>query len=231
MHRSRVLAVPLGILVSTLAPSRASAQPPVEVTYTPIAPAAVQTSTPVVPSLPATAPTAARQWYGSQVLAADGLTFALGLAVARAASPDSGFLVLGAGWILGAPMVHVAHHRTTTALASLALRAGLLAGGYYAGGPCKTTCTTASGPCAQDPNASDHWQTVTTTCDGRMALLLGSMVASAIDSAFMSFEEVAPTTVAQSSAAATPSRRGVHIDNAGVFPLEAGAGLTLGGRF
>jgi hypothetical protein len=54
------------------------------------------------------------------------------------------------------------------------------------------------------------------------------MIASAIDSAFLSWEEVPPATMSQ---AATPVRHRIGIDSAGVFPLHAGAGLSLGGRF
>ena len=85
-----------------------------------------------------------------------------------------------------------------------------------------------AGACENDPNASDHWQTQTTTCNGVMGLLLGSMIASAIDSAFLAWEGVPAAAVSQ---AVSPARRRIGIDSAGVFPLEAGAGFFLGGRF
>jgi len=61
-----------------------------------------------------------------------------------------------------------------------------------------------------------------------MGLLLGSMIASAIDSAFLSWEEVPFAAISQAS---TPVRYRIGIDSAGVFPLDAGAGLSLAGRF
>ena len=211
----------------------------VSITYTPIERTRPDRSggpgqAPPAPSLAAQAPiqvqppATVRQWYGGQVLLADGVSFALGLGVARATNGDGGFKVMAAGWLLGAPAVHAVHHRPGTALASLAMRAGLTLGAYYAGGPCKTTCTTVAGPCESDPNASDHWQTTSTTCNGAIGLLLGSMIASAIDSAFLSWE-AAPS--AATPPAATPVGHRIGIDSAGVFPLDAGAGLALGGHF
>jgi len=237
MNRSRALL----LLSATLAPAMSAAparaeESSVPIIYTPIVPTRPPGSgqAPAAPSPAVQAPTqaqpppAARQWYGSQVLLADGVSFVLGVGVARAGAGDGGLQVAAAGWVLGAPAVHVVHHRPATALASLALRAGLTMGAYYAGGPCKTTCTTAVGPCEDDPNAYDHWQTTSTTCNGSIGLILGSMIASAIDSAFLAWQEAPSAAMSQAS---TPARHGIGIDRAGVFPLDAGAGLSLGGRF
>ena len=207
------------------------------ITYTPTVrtlPDGRPSQAPPVPLPALQAPTreqpspAVRQWYGGQVLLVDGASFVLGLGAAKAGNGDAGLTVMAAGWVLGAPVVHAVHHRPGTALASLAMRAALSLGAYYAGGPCKTTCTTVTGSCQDDPNASDHWQTVSTTCNGAIGLLVGSMIASAIDSAFLSWEEVPAAAMSQ---VATPVRHRIGIDSAGAFPLDAGAGLSLGGRF
>jgi hypothetical protein len=211
----------------------------VPITYTPVARTRPDSSgrpgqAPSAPSPTAQVPTqvqpplTVRHWYGGQVLLVDGASFVLGLGAAKAGNSDSGLTVMAAGWVFGAPVVHAVHHRPGTALASLAMRAGLSLGAYYAGGPCKTTCTTVSGSCKDDPNASDRWQTISTTCNGAMGFLLGSVIASAIDSAFLSWEEVASAAIPQAS---TSVRHRIGIDSTGVFPLEAGAGLSLGGRF
>jgi hypothetical protein len=206
----------------------------VPITYTPIVRTSPDGQAPLAPSpvvqAPAQAqpPSTVRQWYGGQVLLADGITFALGLGFAKAGTGDGGLKVMAAGWALGAPVVHAVHRRPGTAVASLAMRAGLTLGAYHAGGPCKTTCTTAAGACEDDPNAADHWQTTSTTCNGAIGLLLGSMIASAIDAAFLSWEAVPSAVMPQ---AATPVRHRIAIDRAGVFPLSAGAGVSLGGRF
>ncbi len=215
------------------APARAE-EASVPITYTPIARpnSTVQASAappPAVQAPPLAQPPAmVSQWYGSQTLLADGISFVLGVGVGRLGNGDGGLKVAAAGWILGGPAVHAIHRRPGTALASLVMRAGLTLLPYYAGGPCKTTCTTAAGSCADDPNASDHWQSQTTTCNGAIGLLLGSMIASAIDSAFLSREEIPAAAISQ---AAVPPRHHIGIDSAGVFPLNAGAGLALGGRF
>jgi hypothetical protein len=54
------------------------------------------------------------------------------------------------------------------------------------------------------------------------------MIASAIDSAFLSWEEVPSAAVSQS---ATSVSHRIGIDSAGVYPLDAGAGLSLSGHF
>jgi hypothetical protein len=232
-----LLLVSATLVQAMSAPTRAE-EASVPITYSPIVRPQPEVSgpaqAPAAPSPAVQAPTQAepaptlRQWYGSQVLLADGVSFLLGVGVARAGGGDGGLMVAAAGWVVGGPAVHAVHHRPGTALASLVMRAGLTLLPYYAGGPCKTTCTTAVGSCADDPNASDHWQTQTTTCNGAMGLLLGSMIASAIDSAFLSWQEVPVVAAPQ---VATPAHRRVAIDSAGVFPLDAGAGLSLGGRF
>jgi hypothetical protein len=174
------------------------------------------------------APPTVRHWYGDQVLRVDGASIILGLVAAKAGNGDSGLMVMAAGWVFGAPVVHAVHRRPGAALASLAMRAGLLLGAYYEGGPRKTTCTTAVGSCADDPHASDSWQTTSTTFSGAIGLLLGGMIASALDSALLSWEEVPSAAMPRAS---TPMRHCIGIDSAGVFPINAGAGLSLGGHF
>lgn len=173
-------------------------------------------------------PASTPHWYGGQVLLADGASLALGFVLAKTGSSDGALVALAGAWMVGAPIVHAVHRRPGTAVGSLAMRAGLTLGAYYAGGPCKTTCTTAVGSCADDSNASDHWQTTSTICKGAIGALLGGAIASAIDSALLSREEVPAASVPQ---AATPMHHRITLDSAGVYPLHAGAGLSLGGRF
>jgi hypothetical protein len=194
----------------------------------------------VVPALPSTVeqpaevqvPPSARHWYGGQVLIVDGASLAVGFGAAAVGNSDTGLMMMAGGWVLGAPIVHAAHHRAATALASLAMRATFSLVGWYSGGPCRTTCTTAVGSCADDPNASDHWQTTTTTCNGTIGLMLGGILASAIDSTFLSWERIPSSAVVETAPrAASPAHRWLSIDSAGVVPMNAGAGLSLGGSF
>jgi hypothetical protein len=67
------------------------------------------------------------RWYGGYTLMADGIS--LGAAIAGAISEGSGgepFLwIAGGGYLLGAPIVHLAHGNPGRAAASLGLRVGL----------------------------------------------------------------------------------------------------------
>ena len=161
----------------------------------------------------------------------DAASLTAGLVVAKAGTGEGGFTTMSAGWIVGAPVVHAAHRRPFTALASLALRAGLVLGGYYAGGPCKTTCTTTAGACENDPNASEHWQDIGTTCNGRLAAMVGGMLASGFDSALLSWEDLPSATIGEPVPHASALRHIISIDSAGVFPTDTGAAFSLGGHF
>jgi len=123
-----VLATP-GLAVG--APPRASGTPPVAPE-----PQGSEASEPeaVQPASPSTTPhdtSALRErWYGWQLLSGDGT--ALLLLIAAGASSDQkshisdvlGYSALGA-YLVGGPVIHVAHRNPGRALGSLALRAGL----------------------------------------------------------------------------------------------------------
>lgn len=93
-----------------LVPAIATAEPPG--LTPPAAPLAPQGDQPLVES------------YRAQVVAADALASLASLAAAHTHTPGVGVIGL-ATYVLGAPLVHLAHGRGTRALGSVALRVGL----------------------------------------------------------------------------------------------------------
>lgn len=177
-------------------------------------------------------PTRERRWYGYQVLLAD--TGALLLLIGLSSTHQDRAVLYGAGgaWAGGAPLVHALHGRPAAALGSLGIRAGalLLATAFARGnGPCETTCKTAVGSCADDPQG-DYWHTTTTSCDNFGALIggLGIVLVSTID-AVRARDPL--SAAAESSEPTVPPSRRPTIDNVGLIPTQSGAGLSLAGHF
>ncbi|MGE5186901.1 MAG: hypothetical protein ACM31C_32845 [Acidobacteriota bacterium] len=87
------------------------------------------------PSLtePAPAPVKQTEWYGWQILAADGATFAL------AAGTEHGEIAFG--WIGTGAAIHAAHHNYTRSLLSVGLRVGLPILGASVGAANSQGCT------------------------------------------------------------------------------------------
>ncbi len=119
------IAFPLGILVVSLtSASLASAHE--NDAHVPPAP------TVAAAPRPAQEPSRWSRWYGWQTLTADGLALGIGVVGAGTESTTLGHVALGS-YLVGAPIVHLAHDEPARAFGSLALRAGLPAAGLLAG--------------------------------------------------------------------------------------------------
>jgi hypothetical protein len=177
-------------------------------------------------------PTRERRWYGHQVLLAD--TGALLLLMGLSSTHQDRAALYGSGgvWAGGAPLVHALHGRPAAAMGSLTIRAGvlLLATVSATGnGGCETTCKTAVGSCADDPQG-DYWHTTTTSCDNFGALLgvMGILLVSTVDT-ILARDPV--SAQAEASPPAVPHSRRPTIDNVGLIPTQSGAALSLAGHF
>lgn len=76
---------------------------------------------PAVARLPA--PPTERVWYGHQTLIADGLVLTTAVVAASTKAPALGLLSFGT-YVLGAPLVHIAHGHSERGMADVALRLG-----------------------------------------------------------------------------------------------------------
>lgn len=83
-----------------------------------------------VPSVPPSPGPSDATWYGAPAAVTDGVSIAL-MATAWGTKQEGLLLLGGAGYLLGAPIVHLANGRRDRALGSLGLR--LLAAGVAAG--------------------------------------------------------------------------------------------------
>jgi hypothetical protein len=178
-----------------ICPDRAPAAPP------PAPPADSDPTTsgpdgpaPDAPTAPATAAARADQprWYGGPALAIDAGAFALMLG--GAASNNGSLLIAGgAGFMLGAPIVHLANRRSSGALASLGLR--VLGGGLATG---IVMADVLSHPCDGEPSCQHDSSTAVAL--GAIALLGTAL----IDDLWLAREEgagAAPRTSAKLGAA------------------------------
>lgn len=184
-----------------------------------------------VPLEPANHPATERRWYGYQTLLADtgALLLLIGVPSANHNVDD---IVGGAVYAGGAPLVHLMHRRPWAALASLGMRSGALLVAVAASrgtDKCETTCKTAVGSCADDPNGQ-YWHTTSTSCQNSDALfgVLGIVLVSAIDS-ILARAPVSPP--AESPPPAAPPLRRPTIDSIGLIPSQSGAAISLAGHF
>ncbi len=181
-------------------------------------PAAIASPTDISPPgmTPAVEPTPAEDagtksyWY--QTLGADGLAFAFTLAGARG-NGDAG-VTLGLGtYLLGAPIIHVAHGRPGRAVGSVAMRIGLPFLGAMVGAALepKHNCRPGvdSFECGDDEGPSGEVV---------LGLLLGVVGASLIDATVMADGD-APAAKPQRTLAPTAraSQHGIALGLSGTF--------------
>lgn len=180
---------------------------------------------PVVSESPPPPPSTTPVWYGWQTLAADGASAALlGTGAAWAGSGSSGngtaapvLLVGGLGGVaLGGPIVHLAHGHPLRALADLGLRVSAVTLGGFVGGEIVAASTARSG--CQNNDVGCLPQTL-----GGVALgaLVGTVAASAIDAAVLSYDEPARPPASVSAFSWSPS----------VSMLKNGGAVGLTGTF
>ncbi len=162
---------------------------------------------------PARGTDAGTTWYGYQTLGTDGLALLL-LGAGVAADGDNGEMLakfsIGT-YLLGAPLVHVAHDRSTRALGSLALRAGLPLVGYMIGSALEhdePVCEGDIHDCYYDDSIGESV----------LGVMAGVAIASIVDAAMLA--DSAPPK-AKPQAAWTPSARAMH----------GGFALGLAGNF
>jgi hypothetical protein len=133
-----------------------------------------------------------RHWYGWQVVATDGVALALSIAGGAASSDNNSnanaafFALSGITYVLGGPIVHLAHHRAGTGFASLVLRVGLPVGGALMGGLIGEAV--ASGSHTDDQwGGLEHLETVAIAVAGGASV--GAVAAVILDPTFLSYEE------------------------------------------
>ena len=160
-------------------------------------------------------------WYGWQIIVVDGMSLVvLPLAAARASSASAPLLSLAVGgYVLGGPIVHVAHGEIGRAAGSLGLRTGLpLAGaasGYLVG-------AATTGDCHGDLCG------LTAVVFGAVGGVLGVVAATIIDPAALAYEKVPDAKVAD-----VPARKPRAL---ALAPLagprkDGGFDVGLGGTF
>lgn len=168
--------------------------------------------TPVAEPAPPASPDLTTESYRGQVLAADGAALGLGLlalvngqASGRATNTTS-LLELGAAtFLIGAPLVHLLHDRSTHALGSLGLRLALPVLAGFIGSQVHDSCNYPyDGYC--DSNGGLH---------AAIGAAAGIIAASVIDAVFLAGGDERPTTTRM---IATPLAGG-------------GATVGLAGRF
>jgi hypothetical protein len=168
------------------------------------APGAALTPPGMTPALEPPAP-ALEPSYRGQTALVDAA--AVGLMVLAGSTNNQGLADAGLGtYLLGAPIVHYAHHRPGRAAGSLALRVGLPVLGVIVG--VKTHSCGGAGPdlCDEGPGA-----------EAVVGLLAGMVAASVIDTAFLAKGDEAPTTRPTWSPTIAARRDGVALGFAASF--------------
>jgi hypothetical protein len=137
----QVITVPAGCNAATQAngqmviicPTPVAANP-AAASVAPPPPAGAPNAGPVGPLAPAP-PVVRNNWYGWQVLLADGSWLVLGPALGSSnKTAEIGATISVGGYLLGGPIVHAAHGNPGAALGSLGLRLALPLGGGLLGG-------------------------------------------------------------------------------------------------
>lgn len=132
--------------------------------------------------------------YRKQVLLVDGLSVAAMLTGPLLANGDTDaggrLSMLGvAGYVVGAPIVHLAHGRVGAAAASLGLRTALPLAGMMAGfklGPNDLACSGAASPDGEGGHGGSCEGSITGAIGG---LLLGTVAAVTIDAKYLTTYE------------------------------------------
>lgn len=157
-------------------------------------------------------------WYGGQILAVDGASLGGGLAVGLLNPGAGGSLFLG-GYVLGGPIVHLAHRRPLAALGSLVLRVGAPTLGALTG----WSLVRVSG----GSNNDNLGNAVGAGALGGLGLILGYATAIALDSAVLAHEDV-PRHPDHPDLAGSP---GGFTWSPSLAPVRDGAVAGLVGRF
>ncbi|HSO40490.1 MAG TPA: hypothetical protein VLT33_48520 [Labilithrix sp.] len=156
-------------------------------------------------------------WYGWQTLLVDGASLLVLPAVAMTSDSAGGglLLVAGGGYLLGGPIVHLAHGEVARAFASLGLRAGLpLVGGFVGVAAAKENCR---GELCGLGGAF-------------VGAALGMVAATIIDPAALAYEKVEDESSARSDRPA-PVRSRVALSPLAGPRKEGGFDVGLGGTF
>jgi hypothetical protein len=150
-------------------------------------------------------------WYGWQTLLADGASFTL-LFSSLASDSGQALPALGLGaFLLGGPVIHLAHDRGGVAAGSLALRVGLpVAGGFI--GLKASECKRVN-----DYSCDDPGEGLAVVVGTFLGASVGALVASGIDAA----------ALAQKT---TPRRAGVQLTPE-LTPVSGGLRAGLRGTF
>jgi hypothetical protein len=168
-----------------LAPPNTVAEPVTEAE--PVAPADVTPPddptaiAPPPPAYEAPVPRETSHWYGGQILIVDGASLGGGLA-AGLADPGTGSVLFLGGYVLGGPIVHLAHRRPLAALGSLVLRVGAPTLGALTG----YSLVRVSGGSNNDNLGNVAGAGVL----GGVGLIFGYATAIALDSAVLAHEDV-----------------------------------------
>lgn len=183
MTASRLPALVLNVACACIAvAARAQAQGPTSSSGSPGSPAIANTSAPRVEESPPAAQhppkaTPKRRWYGYQTMLADWP--ALALVIAGVESEQTAATVAGASlWVVGGPLIHVAHGNLGRGLLSLSLRVGGPALGAVSLG---WSCIPAHGTAPICPIALE------------LGVVLGAMTAHVLDVTLFAWDEPKPT--------------------------------------
>lgn len=198
MNTPRHVVVALTVLVAVSLASRDALadDPPASDGASDAAPVAV----PAAAIAPQAAPAAKTEWYGHQTLATDALGFGVG---ALAPSSGVGFAYAGlATYLLGAPIVHVAHGNVAKGFGDLGLRASIPVAGAFMG----ALIGAATG------SRDDAVDATTQMFQGAaIGVLAGVATAITIDAAVLARKEVSPSREREREPAPLPRTAVVRI--------------------
>jgi hypothetical protein len=175
---------------------------------------------PSVPVATTSAPTQVR-WYGWESLLTDALSMTL---VLNGNLPAAARVAGGAGLVLGVPVVHLANGDRGSAIASLAVRGGVVLLASLIAGSTQPSCATGDPVC-------ETGRTVDTIGNAGIAvgLLLGGLVFAVVDDTVLSRVDVPISTAG--SAAPRASHSGFLQLAPLLTPTRGGVSLGLGAAF
>ena len=176
----------------------------------------LDTSLPPLPNRPYET----EHWYGWEILVTDAASVGGGLTIGPA-NPGAGIGVFLAGYSLGGPIVHLAHHRPLAALGSLALRVLAPSVGALTGYSIDRLTSGVSDDGSHEASAAG------------VGLVLGYITAVTIDAAAIAREtETVTTESGANPLPTTPPANESSFRWAPTFaPLPGGAVAGIGGRF